>query len=856
MKRADRGKTVAINCILIGIFGAVAIFTLLFTKAMVLNNMTEIGEKIVESYSLEEQRNIERYESIIKYGTDQLDQLAMHVGQRGIEKWLPYYFDMIEEVVGSNVVEPYVIIDDRMMNSEQQMYDGVDDYHKTQWYQNAIEADGDIIFSGLYEEENHRHKTISIAKKCKNSSDMIVFNIFPDRFRIFTNEISMPDGSAYYMCDAEGNIIYEQNMLGREDKIGKRNESITTGISFMGSDVGKYWKDLYVFSGRKNSGRTGELYYDMKGENVIVYIKEMQNGWYSVLALPEKFFMEKWYMLRSVYTAVFAFIFAGEIFTVLRGLRAKKRGDYANGTIDILQNAFFSLYKINLNRESYEIIKGSDDVRETISAEGKYQELMDAMCRMVAEEMREEFAKSFSLENIRTQIADGAKDYGGDFLRFFENEKKWFNGWILLGSAQEQDEVILCFRLVDKEKCRRLEQQRLLEESVEKTNESAKKQQTFFSRMSHDMRTPLNIIIGMSEQAEKHVQEPQKTADYLKKIKYAGKQLLTLVNDILDISMLKQTVELDRKIMNIRECAEQCAVVFGEQARAQKKHFEFYPEIEHEMVYSDMPHLNQILHNLISNAIKFTPEGGNITLSVTEKENKERTIYCIRVADTGRGMSEDYLKKLFVEYEREKRFASQSVEGTGLGMPIVKTIVTLMGGTISVNSRLGEGTVFEVELPLETADTALMEEKQQDSTEQIQEDNTRLDGMRILLVEDYDLNRELATEILEECGAETLVAVNGKEGVEKFESAEEGSIDAVLMDMHMPVMDGCEAARHIRALKRPDAQTVPIIALTANAYQKDMERTRKAGMNAHISKPIDVALLCKTLRAEVKKESE
>ena len=265
----------------------------------------------------------------------------------------------------------------------------------------------------------------------------------------------------------------------------------------------------------------------------------------------------------------------------------------------------------------------------------------------------------------------------------------------------------------------------------------------------------------------------------------------------------------------------------------------------HRRVIGDPFRVTQLLNNLLSNAFKFTEAGGEIKLKVSQVENQEYAKYKIIVSDTGLGMSEEFLEKLFEPYARETRFSARKIVGTGLGMSIVKSLVDQMEGHINVESELGKGTTFTLILPFETAD-----EKEETNTVLEAEETDisfSLAGRKILLAEDNEINMELATEILSMHGVEIVQAWNGKEAADIFCSSDEYSFDAILMDMQMPEMDGCEAAKLIRSSGRADAESIPIIAVTANAFAEDIAATAEAGMNAHISKPIDFKILCDTL---------
>ena len=345
--------------------------------------------------------------------------------------------------------------------------------------------------------------------------------------------------------------------------------------------------------------------------------------------------------------------------------------------------------------------------------------------------------------------------------------------------------------------------------------------------------------------AGQHTDDPRKTREYLGKINTSSRQLLGLINDILDMSRMEQgKVVLNNKKLDLRRCVEECTEAFRYQAEQEGKTLQTQLELENRYVMGDPFRITQILNNLLSNAFKCTGTGDAIFVSVTQLDSGEYAKYKFVVSDTGIGMSQDFLPHLFEPYSRETRFSAKQTVGTGLGMPITKNLVSQMNGEIQVQSELGKGTSFTIVLPLAAA-----EEPQPAATPREKrggEQPSDLEGRRILLAEDNEVNMEIAVELLSMAGAQVTQAWNGQEAVERFQESEPFTFDAILMDMQMPVLDGCEAARRIRALSRPDAG-LPIVAVTANAFAEDIAATQAAGMDAHISKPIDFGMLCRTL---------
>ncbi|VYU72706.1 Sensory/regulatory protein RpfC [Eubacterium limosum] len=384
----------------------------------------------------------------------------------------------------------------------------------------------------------------------------------------------------------------------------------------------------------------------------------------------------------------------------------------------------------------------------------------------------------------------------------------------------------------------------------------------FMSRMSHEIRTPINAIIGMAEIASQKLNEPEFVRECLEKSQCASKYLLSLINDILDMSKIESGyIVLNHEIIDFYTLLSSIDTIIRMQAEAVGLHFVMVGLEKCRKYYlGDAVRLQQILINLLSNAIKFTKSGGKVTLSLKcHYETADQCVLRFIIEDTGIGISPEFIPSLFEPFSQEHTSSTSSYGGTGLGLAISKNLAMLMGGDIAVESTLGIGTTFSVDVRLTPAEEPLSTATKQ---EEIRESNSGIDfsGKRILLVEDHELNIMVATHLLERKDAMVDVAVNGKLGLEKFSSSPVGYYDAILMDIRMPVMDGLTAAAAIRQLNRKDAQYIPIIAMTANAFDEDVKKSLEAGMVAHLAKPIDPLLLYRTLytavhRTEIQEEA-
>ncbi len=373
-----------------------------------------------------------------------------------------------------------------------------------------------------------------------------------------------------------------------------------------------------------------------------------------------------------------------------------------------------------------------------------------------------------------------------------------------------------------------------LQETVKQADKANKAKSEFLSHMSHDIRTPINGIMGMTKIARSNTNDVPRVEDCLEKISNSSNHLLSLINDVLEMSRIESGKTIVNNVLfNMTDLLNECTSLVENQANEKSLIFnKNYSDMEHTRVIGDNLHLRQILVNILSNAVKFTPLEGTITISAEEIGFEQgKAIYRFKVDDTGIGMSAEFLERVFEPFAQESNSARTEYQGTGLGMAIVRELVSIMGGEINVESELGKGSSITIILSFTVNET---------SEEKTDADNDRynLSGMKVLLVEDNQLNREIAEYMLEERDINYVSAGNGQEALEIFKKSRVNEFDALIMDVMMPVMDGLEATKAIRALERTDAD-VPIIAMTANAYAEDTKKILEAGMNEHLTKPVD-----------------
>ena len=391
-----------------------------------------------------------------------------------------------------------------------------------------------------------------------------------------------------------------------------------------------------------------------------------------------------------------------------------------------------------------------------------------------------------------------------------------------------------------------------IERAAKRAEEASEAKTRFLFNMSHDIRTPMNAIIGFSDLLEKHLDDKEKVHDYIKKIQLSGSFLLSLINYVLEMARIESgKATLRTEVGDAQELLGALNAVFEPAVEKKRLKYNCTLDVEHRFIICDVTKVREIVLNIISNSVKYTPEGGSVTVQIKEIpwEKEGWTAYRILVEDTGIGMGAEYLPHIFEEFTRERTSTESKVVGAGLGLPIVKALIDLMGGTIQVESERGKGSKFEVILPFEIASEEEVKDGYVKKEEKLY---NRSKEKRILLAEDNELNAEIAITILEENGFKVERAEDGCKCVELFSEKPAGYYSTILMDIQMPNMDGYTASRKIRGMEREDAKAIPIIALTANAFDEDRNKAFAAGMNGHIAKPIDVGRMVRSIGALVK----
>lgn len=797
-------------------------------RTTMLQNAYYAATTFARSCAEEERGNLNVYQTLLTFGASALQKRLEDGEDRAeIMAFLDMYFERVDSVLGQGVVDPYVVLDGKILAAHPWEGDAEYDYASSLWYRQAVEAEGTVVFTPVYTDVIYGRSVVTAAQSVLGGRVVVAFDILPEHLRFDTLELT--EGDSFFLCDSAGTIIYQK-----------------TGLQRSQEEIQSYLTDL---AAQIQAGKLDEdpIIRDSEGNRRGVYYARMDNGWYSIVTVPYHEILGGLQKVLWPLLLMFAVSFLAMVILAKREQRLQVRAQRANETARVLGNTYYALYRVDYERETYEMIKGSDYVKERIPPNGPYEDLLRTTGEVIEKDAYQDFIESFSCENIRKLVEKRVRNFGGEFLRRFGEEDRWVSVRILFDETLAPEEVVLCFREVEEEKQRQMRERRLLEESLQMARQNEDAKQAFFRSMSHDMRTPLNAILGSSELARRHLKDPARTAQYLDKIDGSGKYLLGLINDILEMARLEHgQVQLEHQEFDLKECVEECLSTFRIQADREGKNLREEVHAERTALLGDAFRIQQVLNNLLSNAFKFTPEGGTIWLKVRQLDDGDHAKYQFVIADTGIGMSPEFLERIYEPYAREMRFSDRQAAGTGLGMSITKNLVSQMGGEIQVESAPGSGTTFTVILPL-AAGKGSAQQKETDNNAPFS-----MQGMRILLAEDNEINMEITTEMLKAQGVEVTQAWNGAQAVERLQNAQPFAFDVILMDMQMPVMDGCEAARQIRAMDRPDAGTVPIIAVTANAFSEDVAATTAAGMDAHVSKPIDFAVLQQTLARVVR----
>ena len=532
----------------------------------------------------------------------------------------------------------------------------------------------------------------------------------------------------------------------------------------------------------------------------------------------------------------------GEEFPLTLGKQIKK----TRQALHALGTAYYHISRLNLKTKKIELVKRSREMdmgikENTADWDPQFKIIED----IIAEPFVQKYMEFFDIQTMAARLHN-KESMSSEFKK---KDGSWFLSMVVPQSYDKNGNVtsvLFANRDVTDEKLRELKQEEELREAKLKAECANKAKSSFLLNMSHDIRTPMNAIIGYAELASRHLQETDKLGRYLEEIQICGKELLSMLGNVLDLARIENNkVEMEYTVSNVHECFENCIIMFQQQAESKNQTISLTEQIMYPYVYMDEPHLSEVCLNIISNAIKYTNTGGWISCNVVQK-SCEKEDWCnmiISITDNGIGMSEEFQKRIFETFERERNTTSSHIEGSGIGMGITKKLVELMDGTIEVKSKQGKGSTFTVTIPCRKAseDDSLVKKNSNLSNKNC------LNGVRILLVEDNEINTEIATELLTEEGCIVETANDGVACIDMIEKADADYYKMILMDIQMPVMNGYDATLAIRKMKDTKKARIPIIAMTANAFAEDAQKGLSVGMNAHVAKPVDMNILVPTM---------
>jgi signal transduction histidine kinase/CheY-like chemotaxis protein len=975
-------KKLRFNITLLLIFILVMLGASLLMREQLIQNAKDMNYLLVNDYCNDEERGIKLYKNILKLCTiyiDSKEQSGESIEQ--IKNGLYPYLDGIYSLYDDEAIKSYGIIDGQIISNDstyEEYNDGSYDYTQTDWYQGALKSNSHTYMTDAYTDNLTGKKIVTISRKAEHSDSVLAFDIFFDNYHIGDNSLNLSENAAYYLCDSNGTILYYQT------KVYDNETDIQNFVSRIKDDV-----DM--------SSGTGylETYRDALGDNRSAFTKELDNGWLIIYTIPQEEILGQ---LNLFYMIIGLIFFVGVIFISVLGMRDYHKEKKNQTLIDekksmalrtqIYQKTMRStmiqyhfVCYIDLDNNRYRTVYPEEAEEAGVYTE-IVKKLVDSDDYIVDD--KENIIHFLSLDNIKKELED--KEYTEIRCQYKLSDKKMEHYLISLTVIERVDghpvNVTLTLRSIENILKQEETQRDILMMAVKQAEAANAAKSDFLSNMSHDIRTPMNAILGMTAIAAMHIDDKERVMDSLNKITMSGKHLLGLINSVLDMSKIESgKVNLNEDEFNLSDSIQNLLTLYHDEMNYKNLHLKInITHVEHEQVIGDSQRLQQILVNILGNAVKYTEPDGKITIDIQEKKSNiiDKALYEFNFEDTGIGMDEEFLKHIFEPFARANDTRTTHIEGTGLGMAISKNIAKMMGGDILVESQLGIGSKFTVKVYLGINDVTedaldmlvslpvlVVDDEEvtcisaceilnslqmkaeyvlngDDAINKVatahEEDNdfslvildwkmpgkdgvetakgirkivgndipiiilsaydwseveqeaiaagvnafiekplfkSRLthvltdvlgfsseekkyeleaykkqdyNGKKVLLVEDNELNIEVAKEILEVVGLQVDEAHNGKEAVEKVMNSDVNYYSMIFMDIQMPIMNGYEATKAIRNNNREDLKSIPIIAMTADAFAEDARKAMNAGMNGHIAKPIDIAKLDKEIK--------
>lgn len=972
------------NILVLSAFILVVVFCTIILRRNLWSNTNQMGLSLVENCTASEQSGINACEVVLEIGTNYIEQREQEdISIEELREGLYPFMDGLIDTYGEENIQIYgktfhateIVSNDPELR-ELAKYN----FLEAGYYQEAVAADGEIYISPVYTDYATGLPVITLCKVVPATGSYLAIDLKPSFFESMNEKLVLPEDSSYYLVDEQGILVYYKSCWNYD---GEKFQELV---------------DSYIESAGQNGNNSQVLENLIPMDGIVrnVYFHHMDNGWTGILTIPKNQILsgsDTFYYICAVLIIVGIAVFVFQLFReygnqkrnqALEGEKSKMEAQarvYQNA-MDSTARACRAIYYIYLK----------DNICDTVYPhyeEGTKREPFDDKIAksmhdgIIAEEHIELVREFLNVDNIRQKLADR------DHMELqFERKKQDGEGyeWCSIAitvaekEAGELSAITIAIRSIDDMIRREETQKEMLAQAVERAEAANHAKSDFLSRMSHDIRTPMNAILGMTSVATMHIDEKERVLDALEKITISGKHLLGLINEVLDMSRIESgKVSLTEGPFNLSDTIESLLTVFRSQMDLKGLALNAgIAKLEHENVVGDEQHLQQIFMNIMGNAVKFTPSGGKISIHIEEKPSNIDGYGCYEFTfeDTGIGMEPDYIQKIFEPFSRAADSRTGKIEGTGLGMSIAVNIARMMRGNIKVESELGKGSKFTVIVYLKLDDMTAADQavynglhvlvvddeetacesscemlrslgmeaeyvfSGEEALERISaEDGKRftvvildwkmpgkdgvettkdirrvmgddisiiiqsaydwadieaealdagvdafigkplfksrlvrvlrealgLDheekvspletygqqdftGRRVLLVEDNEINIEVAKELLGMVGIQVEMAMNGKLAVDAVSEKEPGYFDLIFMDIQMPVMNGYEAAKAIRAFGREDLEKIPIVAMTADAFAEDIRKAEEAGMNDHISKPVDIERLQEALR--------
>lgn len=812
-------------------------YTYIYTIGKFSEHSRKIGYEKVSVFLTKVEYTIKSFDALVEREIHWFDNnMGDNIFNQRTLRWISDFNILATNTLKVTRSVSHIIIGDNIFSSSLEFDSIIKDSINSSWYKKLLEDTNKTIrFSPLFCDDKGQYFSTMYKFINVNGKDVVVAVTLPlyDLEKVWFDSEIHDFEQIYYLADQSSGVVFSTYDL-------KATSMFKDNLNLLIDEIENSKNIHGVLSKEYSNGITYSIFY----------INKLDNNFIPIVVMPKEYMLSTIMHNIEFYIYVILFFVLVVIIMYINDIKNNIKSKRYNEFISILGNANYAIFSINIKTDKYEIVKGSGDAIKYVPKFGDYTYLHKMLCTIVEKGTQGDFADSFSLENIRKLAENDRVDFGGDFQRILENGYKWVQIRFLYDSKVNPDYAVLAFRDRDKERKRELEKMELLESSISAMKKANKSKVTFYSGLSHDMRTPLNAIIGLTELLEEDIDDKSKALGYMEKIKVSSQQLLSLIDNFLDYAKKDYQDDdgEDNVCFKLQEFIDSNLSIYKIVSEKDKKNFSVTYNITHNKIKGNATKLYRIINNIMSNCFKYTKQGDTIELKVTEIGNQGRPKYKFEFIDTGIGMDKEFLQTMCSPYKREKRFETKESAGVGLGMAIVENYVHYLNGEIFIESQLNKGTKITITLAFDLSSEEIEENKVE---QQEKEDNIK--GLNILIAEDNDVNMYIVTELLTRNGHKIIKAYNGQEAVDIFSQGEENSFDIILMDIQMPILNGIEATKKIRMLEREDAKNIPIVAVSANVYTEDVAASNNAGMNAHLSKPVNFNELQKVFNSLIKK---